>query len=229
MSDPLSIDFDKPIPLFPLPDCVLLPHATLPLHIFEQRYRQMTCDALDSSGLIAMASFDGDDWRSDYEGKPPLREHVCVGYIHKHIRLADGRYHLLLQGLCRARIVGEESHDPYRLGMLEPTEREPIMEIELTSERKAIEALLHDPALANVSAISALINHINPEISTDTLVDLAAMSCSRDVAERYALLAESDVFARVRWLTTLLKQLRRTVQLADRHPPGEGPDHGHVN
>lgn len=229
MSDPLSIDFDKPIPLFPLPDCVLLPHATLPLHIFEQRYRRMTADALDSRGLIAMALFEGDAWRSDYEGKPPLRDHVCVGYINKHVGLADGRYHLLLQGLCRARIVREQPHDPYRLGMLEPTEREPIMEIELTSERKTIEALLHDPALITLAPISALLNHITPELNTDALVDLAAMSCSHDMAERYAWLAESDVFARAQRLTNLLKQLRQTVQQADRNPPSEGPDHGHVN
>ena len=32
------------VPLFPLPNVVLLPRAVLPLHIFEERYKQMTAD-----------------------------------------------------------------------------------------------------------------------------------------------------------------------------------------
>ena len=56
MSHTLTIDFNKPIALFPLPGCVLLPHNATPLHIFEPRYRAMTSDALDTTGLIAMAS-----------------------------------------------------------------------------------------------------------------------------------------------------------------------------
>src|SRR5690606_2082520 len=34
------------VPLFPLLNVVLFPGAVLPLHIFEQRYRVMTADAL---------------------------------------------------------------------------------------------------------------------------------------------------------------------------------------
>ena len=34
------------VPLFPLPNVVLFPRAVLPLHIFEERYKTMTADAL---------------------------------------------------------------------------------------------------------------------------------------------------------------------------------------
>ncbi|MCU0727376.1 MAG: LON peptidase substrate-binding domain-containing protein, partial [Planctomycetes bacterium] len=40
-------DIQGPIPLFPLQDIVLLPHLSLPLHIFESRYRKMVEDALE--------------------------------------------------------------------------------------------------------------------------------------------------------------------------------------
>jgi hypothetical protein len=47
-------DFSNRCRLFPLPDVVLFPHALLPLHIFEPRYRQMTEDALASDRLVTM-------------------------------------------------------------------------------------------------------------------------------------------------------------------------------
>ena len=43
------------IPLFPLPDVVLLPGTLLPLHIFEPRYRAMVADALAGDRTIGMA------------------------------------------------------------------------------------------------------------------------------------------------------------------------------
>ena len=41
--------------LFPLPNLVLYPHVMQPLHIFEERYREMLEDAIADDGLIAMA------------------------------------------------------------------------------------------------------------------------------------------------------------------------------
>ena len=43
------------VPLFPLPNVVLFPRAVLPLHIFEERYKAMTADALRGDRQIAMA------------------------------------------------------------------------------------------------------------------------------------------------------------------------------
>ena len=34
------------IPIFPLPNVVLVPNVFLPLHIFEPRYREMVADAV---------------------------------------------------------------------------------------------------------------------------------------------------------------------------------------
>ena len=55
------------VPVFPLPDVVFFPDTTLPLHIFEPRYRRMTEDALRSDRLIAMAVLKP-GWERDYQG-----------------------------------------------------------------------------------------------------------------------------------------------------------------
>ena len=41
--------------MFPLPGVVLFPHALLPLHIFEERYRAMTRDVLEGSRFLAVS------------------------------------------------------------------------------------------------------------------------------------------------------------------------------
>src|SRR2546423_14471186 len=90
--------------LFPLPNLVLFPHVIQPLHIFEPRYRQMTADALDGDGLIALAMLQP-NWEKDYEGKPALYPVACLGKIIADQRLEDGRYNLLLRGLRRGRVL----------------------------------------------------------------------------------------------------------------------------
>jgi Lon protease-like protein len=220
MHDGVAIDWSRPIPLFPLQDCVLLPHATIPLHIFEPRYRAMMADVLDSHGLIAMAVFEGERWRTEYEGKPPLRACVCPGMVVRHERLSDGRYNLLLQGLARAKVTRELTHDPYRLAMLAPIEPAAPMEIDLTEPRRQIERLLADPMLRQLECISAIQHWLSHEIPTAVLIDLAIMTCSSSSEHRYAMLAEADAAARGAWVVNLLRERRESlIAAAHEQPP----------
>src|SRR6185436_6296298 len=98
--------FTGAVRLFPLPDLLMFPHVVQPLHIFESRYRELLNDALDGDGLIVM-SILAPGWENDYEGRPRVLPHVCVGKVVTHHRLDDGRYNLMLLGMRRARIVDE--------------------------------------------------------------------------------------------------------------------------
>src|SRR6476646_5872940 len=104
MPQDLPPKFNVPIGLFPLPNVVLFPGATLPLQIFEPRYRTMVRDAIDRHRLIAMAFL-----LPGYEGYyhtnlAKVSPTVCVGRIRDHVQIPDGRYFINLQGLCRARV-----------------------------------------------------------------------------------------------------------------------------
>ena len=124
MSEPQNSDadlesFSGRAPLFPLTNVVLFPHAVLPLHVFEPRYRQLTADALAGDGCIAMALL-----RSaadhDVDDLPAIHDVVGLGRIIAHEKLPDGRYYLALRGLTRARVTREVPSDRlYRIGRLE--------------------------------------------------------------------------------------------------------------
>src|SRR5687767_11230028 len=97
--------------LFPLPNVVLYPHVMQPLHIFEERYREMLEDALAGDNLIAMAMLEP-GWEADYDSRPPVSPYACLGKVVAHHRLDDGTYNVLLLGVERVRIV--EELDPLR-------------------------------------------------------------------------------------------------------------------
>lgn len=230
MSQTLTIDFEQPMPLFPLPNCVLLPHATIPLHIFEPRYRAMVKDALESNRLIAMALFEGDDWKQNYEGTPPIRDVVCVGYITRYDELADGRYNLLLQGVCRAQVLQElPLSEPYRQAMLTPIDTKAPMEIELADLRLRIETLLGDETLMQLASVRAIHKWFTSDVPTPVLVDLTLMAVCDDLEQRYRMLAEPRVEKRGLWLEHRLEETRRTLEIAHRHEPADLPDHMSLN
>ena len=52
MTETIRVNFRRPIGLFPFADLVLLPHETMPLHIFESRYRQLVNDCLDHGSML---------------------------------------------------------------------------------------------------------------------------------------------------------------------------------
>ena len=121
------------LPLFPL-DLVLLPQTNLPLHIFEERYKAMTGDALSGDRQIAMALL-APGWEKNYHGIAAVEPVCCVGTILTWEELADGTFNLLLQGHTRARIIREHRHGPYRVGELAPlVETERLAEPETGSD-----------------------------------------------------------------------------------------------
>lgn len=101
------------IPIFPLPNLVLFPGLSVPLHIFEPRYREMIADVADSHATIGMTLLKG-DWQSDYHAFPDIFEVGCAGKIDSLIKLADGCYNLVLEGVGEFRIVREIRDRSYR-------------------------------------------------------------------------------------------------------------------
>jgi Lon protease-like protein len=103
---------ESPLPVFPLTGTLLLPGTYLPLNIFEQRYRNMVSDALDSERRIGMVQprVPGpDNWgvRPLRIDDPELHPVGCCGRIEQCEPQSDGRYLIVLEGISRFRILRE--------------------------------------------------------------------------------------------------------------------------
>jgi len=108
-----AADLPRLLKVFPLPGALLLPHAELPLNIFEPRYLAMVSDALAGDRLIGMIQPDNDE--ADLSGSPALKQVGCAGRITSFAETPDGRILITLSGICRFAIAKEIGCDkPYR-------------------------------------------------------------------------------------------------------------------
>jgi Lon protease-like protein len=120
-------DVIERFPLFPL-GLVLLPQELVPLHIFEERYKQMIGECLEHDSEFGIL------WLSD-DG---LREVGCTARIARLVdRTEDGRMNILVEGARPFRLLRRIDDLPYPAGdveVLEDFEDEPSADPEL-SER----------------------------------------------------------------------------------------------
>ena len=233
MAETIRVNFGRPMPLFPLPGSVLLPHAIQPLHIFEPRYRQMIEQSLDSSGQIAMASFQNStnhfsEAESDSDSNHiTIRPAVCIGQIVQHLPLPDGRHNILLQGICRAKIVKLIDPDEdrlYRMAMLEPLE--PVQEPPppLGAQRRRLRSLLSGPRLKRMRGVDKVMEWFeHREVPTHALLELIGFSLLHDDDLRYQLLAEANPQRRATIICRELQHLDQLLCSADRQPYRDWP------
>jgi Lon protease-like protein len=92
--------------IFPLPEAALFPGTLLPLHVFEPRYRELVRDALAGGKTLAVARLKP-GFEAEYDGRPPVFDMCGAGRIVDHVALPDGRYHIMLRGVARVRILRE--------------------------------------------------------------------------------------------------------------------------
>jgi Lon protease-like protein len=97
------------IPLFPL-NVVLMPGTPLPLHIFEERYKQLVNECLEKESEFGMVLADDSG----------TREVGCTARIVELVeRYDDGRMVIMVEGSRRFRLNNILSGKPYYVGEVE--------------------------------------------------------------------------------------------------------------
>jgi Lon protease-like protein len=201
------------IPLFPLPNVVLFPGVFLPLHIFEERYRALTRDALAGDRIIGMTllrpGFEG-----DYKGRPSIYPVGCAGVISHSDRLPDGRFNIVLHGISKFRIVEELTDGEYRRAQIEP-----LTEVTDAPARRQIKTLRTRIETLLLSALKATEVQIPGSLSDEDLVHALCQYLQFEPAERQALLECDGTVERARALTEFLEMQALLAQ----HPTGRRP------
>jgi len=191
------------IPIFPLPNVVLFPNVLLPLHIFEPRYRKMVDEALSGDRIIGMVLLRP-GWESDYEGRPPVYPIGCAGVITHAERLPDGRFNIVLRGMEKFRVVGEDTSRSFRLAHVNalPESLAEGVRAEVRSERRRLEAILVPRSDDGREMKDTKVPTSMPD---EDLVNALAQYLEFEPVEKQALLERDGLLERCRSLIELLE------------------------
>lgn len=223
MSDSMPTEVLTAVPIFPLPNTVLLPGTFLSLHIFEPRYRAMMEYTIEGHRHMVVALLQTSAL-PDAEGRPAVHSTAGLGALRRSVRLPDGRYNIVLEGVGRVDI----SHE------LPP---------ELVFRRAHAEALRdhsegspadHQTAMASVRALCQqavmspdpeLADRLNRASDPGLFADLVAAAAFKSPQLRQEVLAEARVQARLELVAGGLGELvlaAQDLEDDDQPPPSWG-------
>jgi Lon protease-like protein len=190
-------------PLFPL-GIVALPSESVPLHIFEDRYRRMIEQCLEGEPGSLDGQF-GIVWLSDEE----LKQVGCACEIEEVLeRMDDGRMNILARGIRPFRLIERQDDLPYPAGVVEfLTDVEeapdadaaaPARELYRELVKQATDREIEEPELEQMDAyrIAATV-----EFTTDAKQQLLELRSEN---------------ARLRLLTVLLRDALERLEVVER-------------
>ena len=190
------------IPIFPLEDVMLFPGMSVPLHIFEPRYKAMIADALKGNRIIGMVLLRP-GYEKDYERSPSVFQVGCAGVINEVEQLPNGEYNIVLGALTKYRITREEASTPYRIAHVTPIADE-IADGERTTlhaRRQRLESLVQQ------SGGRTGLRAVPENISDERLVNGISQLAHIDELDRERLLEQPTPLARAEALIAILEKM----------------------
>ena len=180
------------LPLFPLPDAILLPRQAMLLHVFEQRYRDMTRDLLDGRGELVIGTVLGDD-KEKLSQVAPCQPIAGIGRLENYQPVEDGRFIIELIGQCRAEIEPiDSSEKSYPLAEVTFRPDDPEFTDDTLRERAARH--LKERGVEE---------EVADKFSLAQMGDLLMMTLALEPRQRYEIFSELD----------LAQRLERTLEL----------------
>jgi uncharacterized protein len=201
----------EPLPLFPL-GTVLYPGLLLPLHIFEERYRQLVRDLLAGSepgrfGVIAIRK----GRETGVDGVSALYEVGCIAALRQVREHPDGRFDLVTAGTQRFRLVSLEHGRPYLRGVVDLLAEDTGDEAAAGAAVRAVQRAFHDYLVTLAARGTGEVTIPDLPDEPIALSYLVAASMVVDLPDRQALLAEPDALRRLQAERELLS--RETAML----------------
>ncbi len=201
------------VAVFPLPGVHLFPHALLPLHVFEPRYRALLKDCLAGDRRMLIAPIIESTQPGEAAADVPEIHRVCgLGVIVEHVPLPDGRANILLRGTGRVRVVSEHPRiDAYRTVRATALSDEVAADFAAAAATRMLHLLVDEVARRLPSGGDTLRELARVQTEAGALADVLASAVVTDVAERQRLMETLDVQERVERVGAELAQLLRRL------------------
>lgn len=186
--------------LMVLPWSTLFPGGLLPLRIFEERYRQMLRDALDSHRMFAIAHIADSLGETDFEWEPL----GTLGVLRACVTNDDGTANLILQGVARVEFTNNNP-EPYPHADIEILRDSAETSPKVRKLHAKILSLVQKPSDDRPDLPPGFLDHLATIESPASLGDLVASTVITNPVHRRDLLAERNVPCRLELLVDYLQ------------------------
>ncbi len=200
------------LPLFPLPNVLLLPGTELPLHIFEPRYRSMLADALNGDRLLGIQLLNPSAPPNE-AGRPAVFEVGCAGEVVEHESLDDGRSNILLRGVFRYRIAAEsEASAPYRVAEVSPLPMRTLPAVPGAPTPLELRRLLAKSVERLADSVGREQSRsLPPHLSDEGFVNEALTRLGLDAEDGYRVLLMDRLEERYDWALTYIAAVQKRL------------------
>jgi ATP-dependent Lon protease len=191
------------VPVMPLPGAVLFPHALLPLHIFEPRYREMLEHALNHQRMfcVTLVKPSCPDWHA-----PEDFFHLAtVGLIRACVGRGDGTSNLILQGLQRVRLTEFEQETPFPVAKIDILESRDATTVKTEALAEKVLELYRKLKRDGRKLPAKVDRYLSQLHDVEMLADLVAATFVSDPLRRQSVLEESSINQRLRLVITYLR------------------------
>jgi ATP-dependent Lon protease len=202
------------LPILPLRGTVAYPDLIIPLVVGREKSIKLVDEAMSRDRLIGIITQKNPD--IEEPGLDDLYTVGCVATIMKMVKMVDGSQRIVVQGLCRFRLMDFVETDPHFRAHVLPVFEEYQKDIEVDAMYLNLRNL-YKKAVEIAPYLSAELAQIASKIdSPGNLADLVASTVNISVPERQEILEKIDIKERLKKVTILLNRELETLELSSK-------------
>ncbi len=128
------------LPIIALPNTYLFPSASIPLHIFENKYQEMLSDVISGDRMFCIGTIQKSESVNDYLDN--IYPYSTAGLLRACVVNENGTANLILEGIKRIKITELENNKPYKIGRVQVITSNTTDEEWVLSADKKIKSIL---------------------------------------------------------------------------------------
>jgi ATP-dependent Lon protease len=202
------------LPILPLRGTVAYPDLVMPLIVGREKSIRLIDDANSRDKMIGIITQKNPD--VEEPGIEDLYTIGTVATIMKMVKMVDGSQRIVVQGICRFKLVEFMEKEPHLKAKVLPIFEDYQKDIEIDAMYINLKNLFKK-AIEMAPYLSSELSQIASQMENPgNLVDLIASTINISVAEKQEILEKIELKERLKKVTILLNREVETLELSSR-------------
>jgi ATP-dependent Lon protease len=208
------IFYPSELPILPLRGTVAYPDLVMPLIVGRERSIKLIDESMNMDKMIAIITQKNPDIED-----PDIEDLYTVGTIAtimKMVKMVDGSQRVVIQGLCRFKLIEFTQREPHLRAKILPIFEDYQKDIEVDAMYINLRNLFKK-AIDMAPYLSSELSQIATKVENPgNLADLIASTINISVIEKQEILEKIDLKERLRKVTVFLNREVETLELSSR-------------